>query len=200
MSMRTRVTEILEIEQPVLCAGIPLFNVELVAAVSNAGGLGILGATSLSPDEIRERVDKLAGEGSELGGVDGARPSPRSRGAGWIPHPRTPGEYGGQQLMRVFVRGATGVVGRRAVPLLLVEGHSVTALVRRAPPRKRLEEAGGTCVAVDLFDLEALTRVVPGHDAVDRSGNPQREAQARDRLGAAASELCVKDGPSFWRR
>lgn len=57
--MRTRVTEILDIEHPVLSAGIPILDVELVAAVSNAGGLGIFGATSLSPDEIRERVAAL---------------------------------------------------------------------------------------------------------------------------------------------
>lgn len=57
--MRTRVTELLGIEHPVLSAGIPVLNVELVAAVSNAGGLGILGATYLSPAQIGERVAAL---------------------------------------------------------------------------------------------------------------------------------------------
>lgn len=57
--MRTRVTEILGIEHPVLSAGIPVIGVDLVAAVSNAGGLGILGATYLSPDEIHARVTAL---------------------------------------------------------------------------------------------------------------------------------------------
>jgi NAD(P)H-dependent flavin oxidoreductase YrpB (nitropropane dioxygenase family) len=57
--MRTRVTELLGIEHPVLSAGIPVLNVELVAAVSNAGGLGILGATYLSPAAIRERAAAL---------------------------------------------------------------------------------------------------------------------------------------------
>lgn len=57
--MRTRVTEILGIEHPVLSAGIPVLSIELVAAVSNAGGLGILGATYLSPAEIRERVASI---------------------------------------------------------------------------------------------------------------------------------------------
>ena len=32
--------------------------------------------------------------------------------------------------MRVFVAGATGVIGRRLVPALLDEGHQVTAMVR----------------------------------------------------------------------
>jgi NAD(P)H-dependent flavin oxidoreductase YrpB (nitropropane dioxygenase family) len=47
--MRTRVTEVLGIEHPVLSAGIPVIGVDSVAAVSNAGGPGILGATYLSP-------------------------------------------------------------------------------------------------------------------------------------------------------
>ena len=35
--------------------------------------------------------------------------------------------------MRVFMTGATGVVGRRAVPLLVRAGHRVTAIGRWAP-------------------------------------------------------------------
>ena len=33
--------------------------------------------------------------------------------------------------MRIFLTGATGVIGRRALPLLIGAGHSVTAVVRR---------------------------------------------------------------------
>ena len=33
--------------------------------------------------------------------------------------------------MRIFVTGATGVIGRRVVPLLLREGHEVTAVAHR---------------------------------------------------------------------
>ena len=68
--------------------------------------------------------------------------------------------------MRVLVSGATGVVGRRVVPLFLSQGHSVTALVRRASSGVRLEQLGVNCAAVDLFELEALKRAVAGHDAI----------------------------------
>ena len=68
--------------------------------------------------------------------------------------------------MRVFISGATGVVGRRAVPLLLAQGHAVTAVARNAAARERLEQAGATCAAVDLFDVGALKRAIAGHDAV----------------------------------
>ena len=33
--------------------------------------------------------------------------------------------------MNVFVTGATGVIGRRVVPLLLAQGHEVTVASRR---------------------------------------------------------------------
>jgi nucleoside-diphosphate-sugar epimerase len=68
--------------------------------------------------------------------------------------------------MRVLVSGATGVIGLRVVPLLLSRGHSVTALVRKPSSRARLEQAGATCAAADLFDIEALKRVAEGHDAI----------------------------------
>jgi NAD(P)H-dependent flavin oxidoreductase YrpB (nitropropane dioxygenase family) len=58
--LRTRVTTVLGIEHPVLSAGMgPHTNVELVAAVSEAGGLGILAATALSDEEIHHRVAEL---------------------------------------------------------------------------------------------------------------------------------------------
>ncbi len=68
--------------------------------------------------------------------------------------------------MRVFISGATGVVGRRVVPLLLSRGHAVTAVTRNPQARTRLAHAGAACVAVDLFDVEALKRAVQDHDAI----------------------------------
>lgn len=68
--------------------------------------------------------------------------------------------------MNVFISGATGVVGRRAVPLLVRRGHRVTALARSAAGFALLERAGARPVAADLLDRRTLCRVVPGHDAV----------------------------------
>jgi nucleoside-diphosphate-sugar epimerase len=57
--------------------------------------------------------------------------------------------------MRIFVTGATGVIGRRVVPALVAGGHQVTAIGRSPEKRAALERAGARAVAVDLFDREA---------------------------------------------
>ena len=68
--------------------------------------------------------------------------------------------------MKVFVTGATGVVGRRAVPLLVSAGHEVTAVARTAEKARRLEQAGARPVTVSLFDADGARRALAGHDAV----------------------------------
>jgi nucleoside-diphosphate-sugar epimerase len=68
--------------------------------------------------------------------------------------------------MRIFVTGATGVVGRRAIPLLIARGHKVTAMARRPEQRLALERVGATPLEVDLFDPAALGAAVKQQDAV----------------------------------
>ena len=58
--MRTRLTELLGIEVPVIQGGmIWCSGWELAAAVSNAGGLGTLGSGSMYPDELRAELRQL---------------------------------------------------------------------------------------------------------------------------------------------
>jgi len=55
--LRTRVTDLLGIRHPVLLGGMAsATDSRLVAAVSRAGGLGILGASTLSPEAIEAEV------------------------------------------------------------------------------------------------------------------------------------------------
>lgn len=68
--------------------------------------------------------------------------------------------------MKVFVAGGTGVVGRRALSLLLAAGHDVTASVRSDASARLVASLGATPHRVDLFDAAAVGEAVSGHDAV----------------------------------
>lgn len=68
--------------------------------------------------------------------------------------------------MRILVTGATGVIGRRAVPLMIAAGHQVTGCGRSGERLAALERFGATPLPLDLFDRDAVHRAVRGHDAV----------------------------------
>jgi NAD(P)H-dependent flavin oxidoreductase YrpB (nitropropane dioxygenase family) len=58
--LHTPVCALLGIELPILQAGMSTYTTpELVAAVSNAGGLGIIGGLGRSPGELREEIGKV---------------------------------------------------------------------------------------------------------------------------------------------
>ena len=57
--MRTKITELLQIEYPIFQGGMAwVAEHKLAAAVSNAGGLGIIGAASAPPEVVREEIRK----------------------------------------------------------------------------------------------------------------------------------------------
>ena len=62
--------------------------------------------------------------------------------------------------MRVFVAGATGVIGRRLVPALLGEGHQVTAMIRSPERREQVRAMGAEPAVADALDGEAVRSVV----------------------------------------
>ncbi|WEG08853.1 NAD-dependent epimerase/dehydratase family protein [Microbacterium horticulturae] len=62
--------------------------------------------------------------------------------------------------MRIFLAGASGVIGRRLVPLLRVAGHEVAGLTRTRENAAVIEELGASPVVCDVYDAAALTRAV----------------------------------------
>ena len=62
--------------------------------------------------------------------------------------------------MRIFLAGATGVIGRRLTPLLVRMGHQVTGTTRAADKASQIEAMGGQPVVVDVFDADVLTAAV----------------------------------------
>ncbi len=60
--------------------------------------------------------------------------------------------------MNVFLAGATGVIGRPSIKILVKRGHRVFAMTRHADLQHELWEAGAIPVVQDAFDAEGLTR------------------------------------------
>src|SRR5437660_10764781 len=68
--------------------------------------------------------------------------------------------HGKEKIMRVFVTGATGALGRYLVPGLVAAGHEVTATTRTLGKAGQLREAGAKPVVVDGLDREAVIAAV----------------------------------------
>lgn len=77
-TLRTEFCDRVGIEYPVILAGMgpvagtgdPVATADLVAAVSNAGGLGVLGGVAYSPDQLREEIHKIRSLTDKPFGVD----------------------------------------------------------------------------------------------------------------------------------
>jgi len=103
--------------------------------------------------------------------------------------------------MKVFVTGATGVIGRRAVQRLVEAGHEVTAVARSDKKGALLQRLGANPVAASLFDVMALEEAIGGHQAVvnlatnipptHQALNPQAW-ETNDRLRGEASSLLAR--------
>lgn len=71
VSVQTRLTELLEIEHPVMLAGMGGVSYhELVTAVSEAGGFGCMGASTMGLDRMIAEMDLVAGATTKPWGVD----------------------------------------------------------------------------------------------------------------------------------
>jgi nucleoside-diphosphate-sugar epimerase len=62
--------------------------------------------------------------------------------------------------MRVFVAGATGVIGRQLVPRLVGAGHQVHGMTRSASKQALLQELGAVPVVADALDPDQVADAV----------------------------------------
>jgi nucleoside-diphosphate-sugar epimerase len=65
--------------------------------------------------------------------------------------------------MRIFVAGATGLIGSRLVPLLVEAGHEVAGMTRSPDKAGSLRDLGAEPVICDVFDAEALAEAVAAY-------------------------------------
>lgn len=68
--------------------------------------------------------------------------------------------------MKVFIAGASGVLGRRLIGQLTARGHSVIGQVRSSKAETAVRAAGGDPRHADLFDAESLAKAAEGCDTV----------------------------------
>jgi nucleoside-diphosphate-sugar epimerase len=94
--------------------------------------------------------------------------------------------------VRIFLAGASGVIGVRLVPLLVAAGHEVTGMTRSVHKTQALRALGATPLVCDVYDADALrdavVRFAPDavvHQLTDLPDDPARIAE----LGAANSRI-----------
>jgi nucleoside-diphosphate-sugar epimerase len=63
-------------------------------------------------------------------------------------------------MMRVFLAGASGVLGVRLVPLLVADGHVVAGMTRTPEKANALRSLGADPVVCDVYDADALRDAV----------------------------------------
>jgi nucleoside-diphosphate-sugar epimerase len=63
-------------------------------------------------------------------------------------------------MMRVFVAGATGAIGRELVPRLVAAGHEVHGMTRRESKQAMLDEMGAVPVVADALDPDQVAEAV----------------------------------------
>lgn len=69
-------------------------------------------------------------------------------------------------MLRIFVAGGTGVIGRRVVPVLVNAGYRVSVVSRSEQASARLIAQGASPIEVDLYDAEAVQHAVGQQDVV----------------------------------
>jgi nucleoside-diphosphate-sugar epimerase len=100
--------------------------------------------------------------------------------------------------MRVFLAGATGVVGRALVPQLLAAGHEVVGTTLSEQKVAQLRDVGAEGVVLDLLDREAVRAALKAarpeaviHQATALSGLASRSMRKFDSTFAETNRLRI---------
>ncbi|MDT0123078.1 NAD(P)-dependent oxidoreductase [Paenibacillus sp. RRE4] len=62
--------------------------------------------------------------------------------------------------MKIFVAGASGVIGRLLLPKLVQAGHDVIGMTRKEEQRQAIEQTGAKAVLADVFDREQMVSIL----------------------------------------
>ncbi len=155
--MRTRITELLGIEHPIIQGGMHYVGfAELAAAVSNAGGLGIItGLTQKTPEDLAAEIAKCRELTDKPFGVN----------LTFLPTVASP-DYPG--YLRAIVEGGVRIVetaGRNPEPFMpALKGAGITVIHKCTSVRHALKAEAIGCDAVSVDGFECGGH--PGEDDV----------------------------------
>src|SRR5213080_1652646 len=136
--LRTPICDLFGIEYPILLAGMGGVSMApLVAAVSNAGGLGVMGAAALSPDDLRAEIRKTKALTRKPFAVDLLAPLPQ------MIVPYLPILY--EEDVRIFVAGLA--VPEQHVAAMKAHGMKIMVMTGKVKHAVRAERAGADVVA-----------------------------------------------------
>jgi enoyl-[acyl-carrier protein] reductase II len=143
--MKTRMTDLLGIKHPIMLAGMAFISLpKLVAAVSNAGGIGMLNSVTYTPDQMKDVIKQVKSLTDKPFGINATLIMPNARenievaleekvpiinfalGKGdWII--KAAHEYGGKVLATVAIEKHARRAEMDGADALVVTGHEAAA-------------------------------------------------------------------------
>lgn len=139
--MKTRVTELLGIEHPIMLAAMAFISLpDLVAAVSNAGGLGMLNSVAYTPDQMKNVIQQVRSLTERPFGVNATLLLPNAR-----------------ENIEVAIEQRVPVIN-----FALGKGDWII---------KRVHEYGGKVLATIAIEKHALRAEMDGADALVVTGH-----------------------------
>ena len=136
--LRTPICDLFGIEYPIILAGMGGVSMApLVAAVSNGGGLGVMGAANLSPDDLRTEIRRTRALTDKPFAVDLLAPLPQ------MILPFLPVLY--EEGVEIFVAGLA--IPEKQVPEMKAHGLKIMVMTGKVKHAVRAEAAGADVVA-----------------------------------------------------
>lgn len=140
--MQNRITELLKIKYPIIQAGMLWCSGwRLASAVSNAGGLGLIGSASMYPDVLREHIQKCKAATQKPFGVNVALMYPDI-----------------ETIMKIIVEEEVKIVFTSAgnpmtwTPFLKEKGLTVVHVIANTKFALKAKEAGVDAIVAEGFE------------------------------------------------
>jgi enoyl-[acyl-carrier protein] reductase II len=137
--LKTAICDLFDIKYPIIQGGMAhLGTVELVSAVSNAGGLGIIGAGFYEPDWVRQQIRLTRQQTSQPFGINIQLASPFIR-----------------QVIEVVLEEKVAIVATGAgspesyIPRFKQAGMKIMPVVADVASAKQLEQAGADAIVAE---------------------------------------------------